>query len=187
MSLPAEVQQTTGTFLALIDEAAPDLIEGLYLHGSLGFGEFYADRSDIDFVAVLSARPSEAGLDALAAAHAKLSQRHPRPFFDGFHILREDLARSPFDCPDVPCNQAGTFKSAGRFDINPVTWHELAWHGITVRGADLNETDVWTNEGALRAFTHSNLTDYWAGWSISLPQTRRAPPAPRLPSGACWA
>lgn len=50
-----------------IDERAPGLVEGLYLHGSLALtGEFFPG-SDIDFVAVLPARPGDAELGALAA------------------------------------------------------------------------------------------------------------------------
>ena len=32
-----EVRAVTDTFLSLADEAAPGLVEGLYLHGSIGF------------------------------------------------------------------------------------------------------------------------------------------------------
>ena len=53
---PSDVQQVTGLFLDLVDEAAPGLVEGLYLRGSLGFGEWYAGRSDVDFVAVTADR-----------------------------------------------------------------------------------------------------------------------------------
>lgn len=56
MPLPPLVHSTTSTFLAAIDASAPGLVEGLYLHGSLGFGEFFPDRSDVDFAAVLAER-----------------------------------------------------------------------------------------------------------------------------------
>ena len=53
---PAEVLQVAETFLSLADETVPGLVEGLYLHGSLGFGEWYDGRSDIDYVAVMGGR-----------------------------------------------------------------------------------------------------------------------------------
>ncbi|WP_405983329.1 hypothetical protein [Streptomyces sp. NBC_00872] len=168
MPIPTEAQQVTDTFLAAIDHFAPGLVRGLYLHGSLGFGEFYADRSDVDFVALLAARPDSDALEALAASHRQVSRRHGRPHFDGFHVLAEDLVRSPMDCPDVPCAQAGVCQDAGRFDVNPVTWHELARHGVTLRGPALTEADVWTNDSALRAYTHDNLTTYWTGVADTL-------------------
>jgi hypothetical protein len=163
MSLPPEVRWATSTFLASIDASAPGLVEGLYLHGSLGFGEFFPERSDVDFVAVLADRPDGDALEALAAAHDVVRRQHPRPFFDGFHAVCDDLAKSPEQCPDLPCTQGGVFSEAGRFGVNPVTWHELARHGMTVRGPVLAESDVWTDDGALRAFSHGNLTSYWSG------------------------
>lgn len=170
MLLPREVQLTVSAFLDAMDDVAPGLVEGLYLHGSLGFGEFSADRSDIDFVAVLAARPDADTVDALADAHRRLRARHPRPFFDGMHVLLDDLAKPPDQCPDVPCTQMGVFKEAGRFDVNPVTWHELARHGVVVRGPVLTEADVWTDDDALRAFSHANLTSYWDGVVAALEQ-----------------
>ncbi|MEU0151375.1 aminoglycoside adenylyltransferase domain-containing protein [Micromonospora fulviviridis] len=51
---------------------------GLYLHGSLTAGDFAADRSDLDLLAVLGADPDESLLDVLAGLHADLDRRHPR-------------------------------------------------------------------------------------------------------------
>lgn len=163
MSLPVEVESVIGTFLAEIDVAAPGLVEALYLHGSLGFGEFFPTSSDVDFVALLPDRPDDSALQSLAAAHAEVAARFPKPHFDGIHLVREDLARSPDDCPDAP-NAFGTiFTSAGRFELNPVTWHGLARHGVTIRGPGLSEVDVWTDDPVLRAFTRNNLDMFWRG------------------------
>ncbi len=69
MPLPSEVHSTTSTFLVAIDAAVPGLVEGLYLVGSFGFGEFIPERSDVGFVAVLAKRPDGTVLEVLAAAH----------------------------------------------------------------------------------------------------------------------
>jgi hypothetical protein len=160
--LPSEVSQTTSTFLDAIDRSEPGLVVGLYLHGSLGFGEFFAQRSDIDYVAVLSRRPDEDARAALAEAHRATTARYPRPYFDGIHPLADDLTGAPDQCPDLPYTHEGEFHDAGRFEINAVTWHELARHSVTVRGPALTEREVWTDDKALRAFSRANLTDYWA-------------------------
>ncbi|WTE75342.1 DUF4111 domain-containing protein [Streptomyces sp. NBC_01615] len=163
MPLPRDVQLPTSTFLATIDASAPGLVKGLYLTGSLSFGEFFPECSDVDFVAVLAQRPDSAAVEALSAAHAVVRQQHPRPFFDGVHLVRDDLAKPPEQCPDLPCTQNGAFEEAGQLGVNPVTWHELARHAVTVRGPVLTEAEVWTDDDALRAFTHGNLAGYWAG------------------------
>jgi len=50
---------------------------GLYVHGSLVAGDFAADRSDLDVLAVLDADPDESLLGLLAGLHAGLDRRHP--------------------------------------------------------------------------------------------------------------
>ncbi len=168
MTLPAAARDITSQFLDLIDVSAPGLVEGLYLRGSLGFGEYFEGQSDVDFAAVLAARPDATQLDALAAAHAAVFEAHPHPHFDGFHLLRDDLARPPGECEDLPCMFAGSFATASRDDVNPVSWHELARHGIVIRGPVLTAGDVWTDDAALRAYSHGNLTSYWSGVADAL-------------------
>lgn len=158
---PAEVRQVAETFLSLADETVPGLVQGLYLHGSLGFGEWYDGRSDIDYVAVLDRPPADV-VEALRVVHARTSEVFPAPSFDGFHLTWDELAAAPYACPDLPCTQAGLFHDEARLDVHPVTWHELARHGITVRGPALDDIAIWTDRTALRRYTHDNLRDYWA-------------------------
>lgn len=161
--LPGPVREVTGLFLSLADEVAPGLVEGLYLHGSLGFGEWYDGRSDIDYVAVLAERPDDRAVAVLREVHDEVASTFQHPPFDGFHLTWEDLERPPSACPDLPCTQAGLFHEEARLDVHPVTWHELARHGVTVRGPDLDEVAIWTDDAALRAYTHDNLATYWRG------------------------
>jgi hypothetical protein len=158
---PPEVRQVCEVYLSMADEAAPGLVEGLYLHGSLGFGEWYAGRSDIDFVAVTSGRPDAATVRLLRDVHERVVETFPRPSYDGFYCTWADLARPTASCPDVPCTLGGVFREEGRFDVNPVTWHELAWHGETIRGPRLEDVAIWTDLAALRAYSHGNLSSYW--------------------------
>jgi hypothetical protein len=171
MGPPAGVTEVTSQFLSLVDACAPGLVQGLYLRGSLGFGEYFDGQSDVDFTAVLCARPDAHQVAALAAAHEAVSAAHPTPHFDGFHLVRDDLARPPDECPDVPVMFEGVFKaSAQNYDINLVSWHELARHSVAVRGPALSGRDVWTDDAALRAFSHGNLGSYWAGVADTLAQ-----------------
>lgn len=173
--LPAEVSQSVEMFLTAADERAPGLITGFYLVGSVALGDFHpcgagrgrlSTASDIDFVAVTDGRLAQgsAEMSALAEAHACTAVRFPRPHFDGSVLNWTDLAAGPDGCPDVPCVQENRFSAAGRFGINPVTFCELAWHGITVRGPEPAEVDLWADRNALRAYSHDNLSRYWRPW-----------------------
>jgi hypothetical protein len=173
--LPVEVGRSVELFLTTVDELAPGLVTGFYLVGSVALGDFHprgagrgrlSTASDIDFVAVTDHRPEQGSreLAALAEAHARTAARFPRPNFDGAVLTWTDLAAGPDGCPDVPGAQDGRFTPAGRFGVNPVTFCELAWHGIAVRGPAPAEVDVWADRTALRAFTLDNLSAYWRPW-----------------------
>jgi hypothetical protein len=183
MRIPQDVASVTAAFLRAAQALAPGLIDGLYLHGSLGFGEYFPGASDVDFVAVLSARPDEAQLAALASAHQDVQDAFPQPRFEGVHVLRADLSQPPDACPDVPYVFQGSFQPSGRFSVNPVTWHELAWHGITMHGPELTDGQVWTDHAALRSFTYCNLTSYWAPVAAQL---RAAPPEAITAENVSW-
>ncbi len=167
---PHEVRTVCEGYLALVDEAVPGLVEGLYLHGSLGFGEWYAGRSDVDFVAVTSRRPDVPEVRVLERVHERLDETFPRPAYDGFYVTWDDLAAPADRCPDVPCTWGGQWRDQGRFDVSPVTWHELAGHGVTVRGPQLDGVPIWTDQQALRASTHENLPTYGADRVAALAQ-----------------
>lgn len=132
---------------------------------------------------MLTTRPDATALAALVDAHGVVRGRYPRPYFDGFHVVRDDLARSPVHCPDVPCTLEWAFEEAGRVNLNPVAWHELARHAVTVRGPVLTEAEVWTDDAALRAFSHANLTAYWSRVAESLVSD---PEQAATPEAAVW-
>jgi hypothetical protein len=173
--LPVEVGRSVELFLTAVDEVAPGLVTGFYLVGSVALGDFHArgagrgrlsTASDIDFVAVTDRRlePGSRKMAAVTEAHARTVTRFPRPHFDGTVLTWADLAAGPDACPDVPCAHESRFTPAGRGGINPVTFCELAGHGIAVRGPQPAEVDLWADQDALRAFTLDNLRTYWRPW-----------------------
>jgi hypothetical protein len=159
--LPGLVRGVCSTFLS----AAPDgIVSGLYLRGGIAFGEWVEGKSDVDFTATLARVPSAADIAGLGEAHAAVALAHgDSPCFDGVHVLADDLTRSPEECPDRPRVFLHDFAEAGRFDLSPVSWHELARHGVTVTGPPASTLGIWTDDGVLRAYTLDNLDTYWRG------------------------
>ena len=51
-----------------------------------------------------------------------------------------------------------------------MTWHELARHGVVVRGPELHEIEIWTDSKVLRQYTHDNLRSYWQEQAGALQQ-----------------
>jgi hypothetical protein len=155
MILPTPVSDHTTRFLAELDRRLPGRLVGLFLHGSLCWGEFFPG-SDIDFVGLWDELPSGGDLEALGAAHRATSGLT----FDGFHCTAADLAAPPAGIDHRPAFYQGEFDPAGTIDINPVTWHELAERGIAVRG---EIPEVHTDRTGLLAFTRNNLATFWSG------------------------
>ena len=84
MILPAAVSDLTTLFLREVDDRLPGRLVGLFLHGSLCWGEFFPG-SDVDFIGLWDELPAGADLESLQAAHQATRDRLPERMFDGFH------------------------------------------------------------------------------------------------------
>jgi hypothetical protein len=162
MTLPAEVDRVVTRYLALVDAAAPGLVEGLYLVGSVALGDFHPRTSDVDFIAVSSAPVNDGSRQALASVHAIVAAEAGRPAFDGIYVTFDELKRSP-------ANTAGPVHHDGRLTVgpggrSPVEWATLAWHGVVARGPDPTELAVRADAAELTAWTLENLGQYWTRW-----------------------
>jgi hypothetical protein len=141
------------------------VVTGLHLTGSVAAGDYRDRRSDVDFVAVCDGPPDEEALGALREAHAEVRARFPATPFEGVYLTAADVAAGPDKTPDSPYHHDGAFQPAGRFNLSPVTWHELADHAVTLWGPRPAELAVWTDDAALRAWCRDNLLTYWEDWS----------------------
>ncbi len=157
--IPEPVSDVTSHFLTEVDDRAPGLVEGMWLHGSLCWGEFFPG-SDIDFVAGLSRTPTRSDLAALKASHVRTRAVHPQITYNGFHLPTQDLTRNPRSIVSQPVFFDGKFRDWGNEDINIVTWHELDERAISIRGT---LPAVYTNGSELHDYTRDNLNSYWRG------------------------
>jgi hypothetical protein len=189
--LPALVRGTVDDLLARLDRCVPGRIEGFYVVGSACTGDFRAGRSDVDVVAVVAGEVRSGELRRLRAVHAGrwasslvrdvgLRSRWPL-VCNGIYLRRCDLAKSPLEVTPIAAQVAGRFRIAPRegFDVNPVTWHMLAHHGIAIRGPDRDRLQIRTDDAELRTWTLSNLNGYWRHWAERTQRGR--PTATALP------
>ncbi|HET6212421.1 MAG TPA: nucleotidyltransferase domain-containing protein [Micromonosporaceae bacterium] len=161
---PSPPEDIVDDYLSTVDAEAPGLVEGLYLVGSVALGDYRPGRSDIDFVAVTADRLDSAGAAALSRAQARFNRSHRRPYVDGPYLTWRDLAKPPDQTGPVPYVHRRRFVPAGGFELNPVTWHTLAGHGIPRRGPAPDALDVWTDRAMLAGWTRENLHTYWPRW-----------------------
>ncbi|TDD34006.1 DUF4111 domain-containing protein [Nonomuraea terrae] len=147
-----KVDAIVDTYLSLADAEAPGLVEALYLEGSAALGDYRPTASDVDFVAVTTEPPP---VEVIERIHARLGV-HP---FDGVYLTWDDLRRDPASLGQRPQAHAGRLNRRG--DLNPVTWHTLARHGVTCRGPKPKDLDIWNDPEALAAWMDANLDHYW--------------------------
>lgn len=181
--LPQVVRDVCDAHAALVDDALPGLLDGLHLHGSLGFGGEFHASSDIDFVATVTRRLTHDDVEALRRVHAELARRWPMPAYDGFYILESDLAGRPEDVPEAPGILHEWFDTEPHADLKLVTWHSLRDHGVTVRGRPLAELTIHTDAAALARATRDNLDGYWRA---QLEALHHHPREGSLPQAAEW-
>ncbi|MGN6870862.1 MAG: aminoglycoside adenylyltransferase domain-containing protein [Solirubrobacteraceae bacterium] len=174
--LPPVVAERVDDLLARLDRGLPGRVEGFYVVGSACLGAFREGRSDIDFVAIVDGRLDPDELRRLRTIHlgrwagalvhdAVLRQRWPL-VCNGSYLSRGALSRSPLEVRALAGHVAGQFAVAPArgFDVNPVTWHVLARHGIAVRGPEPERLEIWGDPAELRAWTRGNLDGYWRDW-----------------------
>ena len=163
--IPQSVQQVLDEYIALIHEALPGLLAGMYLHGSLALGAFDPRLSDIDFISIISRRCSATDIDSLRAIHDTLRQRYPQAHLEGSYLQRGDLGRFEDTILPYPYIHDGILQANGHFDINAVTWWVLKHRGIAVVGPPAEHFDYQIDWDDLIAKMHDNMNTYWASFS----------------------
>jgi Domain of unknown function (DUF4111)/Nucleotidyltransferase domain len=172
--LPPRVRQATDQYLVGADQALPGRIAGFYLVGSVALNDFQPDRSDVDFVAIVTQPLSAIELRRLRRMQRFLylrsllnaAQRFSWPLVcNGVFVERDNLGRSALQVTAIASHVAGKFTPGGGFDVNPVTWLNLKRNGVRIRGPELAELAVYHSDAELRAWTHRNLNSYWRRWT----------------------
>ncbi|WP_454197121.1 aminoglycoside adenylyltransferase domain-containing protein [Nocardia sp. Marseille-Q1738] len=163
MTIPSVVDDIVGLYLSSIDAEMPDFIEGLYLEGSVAFGDFRENASDIDFIAVTEEKPDTAAAAALGRVHEKLRKQRRKPYFDGFYLTKKDLALGPDRAEGGPVSHEGVLHEGSHPDqYSPVLWHTLARYGLPFRGPQVSELEIWADDDALAEWQNNNLDRYWS-------------------------
>lgn len=105
--LPELAHGAVDDLLGRLDRVVPDRIEGFYVVGSASMGAFRADRSDVDFVAIVTGGFGRAELARLRAVHVgrwttalvqdvALRRRWPL-VCNGIYLRAGDLSISPLE------------------------------------------------------------------------------------------
>ncbi len=166
-TIPEPVQHVLNEYTALVHEALPGFLAGIYLHGSLALGAFNPGLSDIDFISITSRRCTATDIDTLRVLHNRLVQRYPQAQLEGCYLLAQDVGRFEDSIPPHPYVHDGIFQASGYHDINAVTWWVLKHRGIAVNGPPPDQFDIHIDWDDLLAKMHHNLNTYWASFTTN--------------------
>ncbi|MEN9823892.1 MAG: hypothetical protein RLZ04_2318 [Actinomycetota bacterium] len=162
MDATADVSAALGTYLEIVDDVAPGLVEGLYVVGSFALGDWITGCSDIDVVVVTAEPATDEDAGSLRTVHALLAERQPTPAVDGVYLAWGDLVVEPATGLHRPWMLGNEFRHDGDcFEVNPITWWQLANVAVTVRGPDPARLGVPTDVEARVRFVVDNLATYW--------------------------
>jgi hypothetical protein len=175
------VEELVGRYLRHVDTAIPGAVEGFYVVGSTALGAFRAGRSDLDFVAVVARQLGTEDLRRLRRMHRRLYaadlaltlRRMPWKWpltCNGVYVTWADLTRSSLTVAPAASHTSWHFTANRGFDVNPVTWHILAEHGIAVRGPAPGRLLIHQDEAELRSWCLENLDGYWRRWASAVPR-----------------
>jgi hypothetical protein len=162
-ALPTGAAAALGRYLAAVDAAAPGLVVGLYVTGSLALGDYNPDGSDIDVVAAVATSPDASERSLLAEIHRVNATR-----IDGPYVPVNALAQPPAEVGPVAFHVDGRFQVGDCHEVSPITWAILARNAIVLRGPAPVELGVRADDEALRAFSRANLEGYWSGWADTI-------------------
>jgi hypothetical protein len=148
----------------MVDAVVPGLVEALYLVGSAALEDFRPALSDLNFVAVVGARPGTDAVAALAEGHARLASDPTMPALDGIYVTWDELRAGPLEAPDGPCVSSGRFVASGCHDRHPLTWTCLGTDAVTVRGPLCAGAVIWRDPSDLERWVLANIEGYWRRW-----------------------
>ena len=164
---PAIVETVLSEYITLFNNVLPDLIQGLYLHGSIALEAYENDSSDIDFITVLNRRLTEDELNLISLVHEKVKVQYPRPEMDGVYILIEDIGTLNSTIKDekklYTYYNNGELNTGEYFNFNPITWYLFQHNGVKVLGPEIASYDVVISSNQMVSYVHNNMNSYWFG------------------------
>lgn len=100
-SICPEAQQLLGQIAAGYQAVLGDNLVGIYVHGSLAFGCFRWEKSDLDFIVVTRSEPALAQKEELLQLLLQLTPAAPPKGFEMSVVLLKDCQHFVHPCPFV--------------------------------------------------------------------------------------
>lgn len=163
--LSKNVEEFMKIYMESLNQHLPaDLIEGVYLYGSISLGAYREEISDIDFIVLLKRAVNDEEIAAIKLFHSQLNKDKFGRRMDGVYIQASLVGKTNEEMLPYPFCAEGEV-SVGHWDVNHITWWVLKQYGITLQGAPIVELNIPTRwEDVLETLKY-NINQYWFGKS----------------------
>ncbi|HLG27848.1 MAG TPA: aminoglycoside adenylyltransferase domain-containing protein [Paenisporosarcina sp.] len=158
--IPVLVQHVLDEYIALVYDSLPNILEGVYLQGSIVLGAYVENSSDIDFVTITNRRLLEADAVVLTEIHSRIANQYKHIEMDGVYILWEDLGRLNLGDANYLIYNSGEMRYGANFD--PIIWWILKTKGINIVGPELDSLIFDLESKHLVSYVNENMNSYWA-------------------------
>ena len=158
--IPKLVQKVLEEYIALVNDHLPNMLEAVYLQGSLALGAYVENSSDIDFIVITNRRLLEADAIVLSEIHSKIAIQYKNPELDGVYIVSGDVGRLNLGDDHYLNFNSGKLSYSSNFD--PIIWWILQTRGIKVVGPEQTAFDFDIHSKHLLSYVNENMNSYWA-------------------------
>lgn len=163
LDLYPEVREVIDELARDIPNALGENLIALYLTGSLTYGDFDLDSSDIDYLAIMEREISDGERTELTRSHAEIGERHPtwRPRIEGSYVTRSMLSFM------TPPPQGRPYFNQGAFwDPDPgygnewlINLYAIQESGVLLVGSPPDALIPHVNIDDVRTASHRDLFD----------------------------
>ena len=159
--MPRHVQSFMQNYVELLNKHLPsDLVEGVYIYGSIALGAFDEAKSDIDFIVLLRRAVNEQELAMLQDIHVQMNKYALGKRMDGLYTQASMIGKTNEELLAYPYCTDGIVE-VGYWDVNHITWWVLKEHGITLQGIPIGDLNIPTKwDDVLKTLAY-NMNNYW--------------------------
>lgn len=162
LDCPAHVKTLLQEFVDGLRDALGDELAGVYLYGSLVFGDFDPETSDLDLLVAVRSDVDETALEGLRRLHAVFARRHPDwddridaayLSLDGLHSFKQRDSPLVVISPGDPLHRTRTEQG---WTMN---WHIVREHGLALLGPPARSVIALTSIDDFLAAIRSHMRE----------------------------
>jgi len=153
------------SYKASIRALFSDELVGVYLTGSIAFGEYIERKSDVDLTVLLKSPLKIDSVESVKKMHQDLSVKYKNIIVESQFISLDNIGKNEADTQPFYSYHDNKL-TLGKHNAHAVTWFMLKNHGVTVTGIPANELDINISVYDIKTFVKGNVNSYWKDWLV---------------------